>query len=397
MTLTNGWVLVILGVFLLAGYLAHVTAPRISVPRVTLLLIIGALASPSVFDIIPEAVSQWFPFVSHIALAMVGFLLGERFVASEIRARGREILVVSLGETLVTVVFVFAGLMALGTPPPMAIVMAGIAPASAPAAVFETVREGKAEGPLTRSLLGVVAIDDAWGVIIFSLLLVVAEAVGGTGAAWTDLGEGLWEVGGAVALGAIIAVPMAYATSRVREGEPTLVEAMGFVFLTAGIATVLNVSYLLSAMTLGAVVANITPNVRRPFRAIDGVSEPFFAVFFLLAGFRLELGTLIGLGVVGVVYVIVRALGLISGGYLSGLLVGAHEQVRRRIGFCILPQAGVALGFALLVQEQLPEIGGSVLNLVIATTVLFEITGPVIARRQLRAAGELDNHDEDAT
>jgi Kef-type K+ transport system membrane component KefB len=124
---------------------------------------------------------------------------------------------------------------------------------------------------------------------------------------------------------------------------------------------------------------------------IDGVSEPFFAVFFLLAGFKLELHTLTTLGVVGAVYVVVRALGLISGGYLSGALVGANEQVRRRIGFCILPQAGVALGFALLVQERIPEIGSSVLNLVIATTVLFEITGPLIARFQLQRAGELVN------
>jgi Kef-type K+ transport system membrane component KefB len=396
MELTSGWILIILGAFLLAGYLAHVTAPRISVPRVTLLLVIGAMASPSMLNLVPEAVSQWFPFISHIALAMVGFLLGERFVASEIKSRGREILVVSLGETVVTVLFVFAGLMLVGAPAPLAIVMAGIAPASAPAAIFETVREGKAEGPLTRALLGVVAIDDAWGVIIFSLLLVVAEAVTGAAAQWVDLWEGLWEVGGAVALGAVIAVPMAYATSRVREGEPTLVEAMGFVFLTSGIATVLDVSYLLSSMTLGAVVANLTPNVRRPFRAVDGVSEPFFAVFFLLAGFRLEPETLVGLGLAGVVYVIVRALGLVSGGYLSGSLVGADEQVRRRIGFCILPQAGVALGFALLVQERLPEIGGSVLNLVIATTVLFEISGPLIARNQLRRAGELDNHRDAA-
>ena len=397
MTLTSGWALIILGVFLLAGYLAHVTAPRISVPRVTLLLILGALASPSVLNLIPTEVSQWFPFVSHIALAMVGFLLGERFVASEIRARGREILVVSLGETVVAVVFVFVGLMAIGAPPALAIVMAGIAPASAPAAIFETVREGKAEGPLTRALLGVVAIDDAWGVIIFSLLLVVAESVGGEAAQWADVWEGLWEVGGAVALGAVIALPMVYATSRVREGQPTLVEAMGFVFLTAGIATTLNVSYLLSSMTLGAVVANVGPDIRRPFRAVDRVSEPFFAIFFLLAGFRLELGTLVGIGAVGIVYVLLRAAGLISGGYLSGLLVHADRQVRRRIGFCILPQAGVALGFALLVQERLPDIGASVLNLVIGTTVLFEITGPLIAKWQLRRAGELDGRDETET
>ncbi|NIR30445.1 MAG: sodium:proton exchanger [Gammaproteobacteria bacterium] len=397
MTLTSGWALVILGSFLLAGYLAHVTAPKISVPRVTILLLIGALASPSVFNLVPAEVSRWFPFVAHIALAMVGFLLGERFVVSEVQAQGREVLVISAGETLLTALLVLVALLVIGAPPALAMVMAGIAPASAPAAIFETVREGRAKGPLTRTLLGVVAIDDAWGVILFSVLLVIAETVGGSAAAWVHLWGGLWEVVGALLLGGIIALPMSYATTRVREGEPTLVEAMGFVLLTAGIATVLNVSYLLSAMALGAGVANMSPDIRRPFRAVDGVSEPFFAIFFLLAGFRLELHTLATLGFVGAVYVAVRMLGLVSGGFLSGALVGADEQVSKRIGFCILPQAGVALGFALLVQERLPEIGSSVLNLVIATTVLFEITGPLIARRQLKKAGELDRASTEAS
>ncbi len=394
MHLTSGWILVILGGMLLAGYLAQLVSHKVSVPHVTILLILGALLGPSVFDVIPESVSQWFPLVAHMALAMVGFLLGERFTLKEVRSRGRVVLGISVGEALITALLVAVAVYLFSGNLVLALILAGIAPASAPAAIFETVREGRAKGPLTRTLLGVVAIDDAWGVLIFSVLLVVAEAISGAGAHLTELGRGLWEVFGAVLVGGVIGFPMAFLTSRIRRGAPTLVEAMAFVFLTAGIATVLQVSYLLASMVLGAVVANTAKQYERPFSAIEGVSEPFFAIFFLLSGFRLEIGALRALGIVGAVYVVFRALGLIGGGWLAGRLVGAPPGVRRRIGFCILPQAGVALGFALLVREQLPEIGSQVLNLVIATTVLFEITGPLVAHWQLRRAGELNGAGE---
>ncbi|MFP4058436.1 MAG: cation:proton antiporter [Candidatus Brocadiia bacterium] len=393
MEATEGWPLAVLGVMLLAGYAAHVTGLLIHVPRVTILLVVGAVCGPSVLDLVPESASQWFPFVAHMALAMVGFLLGESFVGKDIREKGRVVLWVTVGETLVTAGLVFGVLVAVGASLPLAIILAGIAPASAPAAIFETVREGKAKGPLTDTVLGVVAIDDAWGVVLFSLLLVAAEAVAGQAAHLAEIANGLWEVFGAVLVGGAISVPMVWITGRVRQGAPTLVEAAGFVFLCSGLASLLGASYLLACMVLGAVVANRAKHHARPFHAIEGVREPFLAVFFILAGFRFELGTLAALGLVGGAYVVARAAGLISGGLLAGRLAKAPREVQKRVGWCILPQAGVALGFALLVQEQLPELGDSVLPLVIATTVLFEITGPLIARWHLSKAGELSAED----
>lgn len=389
METSEGWVLVILGAFLLTGYVAYVIGQRILVPRVTLLLIIGAVCGPSVLDLVPEQVSDWFPFVAHMALAMVGFLLGESFVRKELKEKGRVVLWISVGETVLTALIVFGALVAIGAPVALALILAGIAPASAPAAIFETIREGKARGPLTDTVLGVVAIDDAWGVMAFSLLFVTAQAVAGQGAASAQLLHGLWEVFGAVLVGGIIGLPMAWLTGRIKEGEPTLVEAVGCVFLCSGVATVLNVSYLLAAMILGAVVANLARHHTRPFHAIEGISEPFFAVFFLLAGFRFELKTLAALGLVGGVYVVARATGLVLGGAIAGRVVEASPEVQKRVGWCILPQAGVALGFALLAQEKLPAIGNQVLPLVIATTVLFEIAGPLVARWQLYRAGEI--------
>ena len=390
---SQGPALIVLGLALLAGYVAYVAGPRLHVPRVTLLLLVGVLCGPSALDLVPEAIIGWFPFVAHMALAMVGFLLGERFAGRSLQDTGRAVLWISVGESLAAAAAVLAALLLAGAPLPLALVMAGIAPASAPAAILETVREGGTEGPLTETLLGVVAVDDAWGVLTFSVLFVVAQAVSGAGAPLQQLLTGIWEVGGAALLGAAVGLPMAWITGRVREGEPTLVEAMGFVFLCSGLATVLHVSYLLAAMVLGVVVAVRAHHHQRPFHEIEGVSEPFFAVFFVLAGLKLDLGVLPTLGVIGAVYVLARGAGLVAGGIVSGKLSGAEDAVARRIGWCLLPQAGVALGFALLAQQRMPDIGDTVLSLVIATTVLFEVLGPLLARWQLRRAGEWGSSD----
>ncbi|MCA9774842.1 MAG: cation:proton antiporter, partial [Myxococcales bacterium] len=157
---TDGSALVVLGVFLLTAYAAHALGRRMHVPRVTLLLLIGLLAGPTALDLAPREIVRWFPFVGRMALGIVGFLLGERFLGSHLRETGRVVLSVSITHAILTAATVFAALRVAGAPSPMALVLAGIATATAPAATFDLVRESGAEGPLTDTVLGVVAIDD---------------------------------------------------------------------------------------------------------------------------------------------------------------------------------------------------------------------------------------------
>ncbi len=393
MEAAEGWSLTLIGLMLLAGYLAHLVAPKIYVPRVSLLLIVGVICGPSVLGLVPEKANEWFPFVAHMALAMVGFLLGENFVGKELKKRGRMVLGITIGESLITAGMVFAVLLIVGTPIALALVLAGIAPASAPAAIFETVREGKCKGNLTDTVLGVVAIDDALGVVLFSLFLVTAQAITGEGAHGHQLLKGLWEVFGAILVGLVISFPMVWGTTKVREGKATLIEAAGFVFLCAGLASTLKVSYLLSTMILGAIVANRAQNDMRPFHAIENVREPFLAVFFVLGGLGFEPAKLAALGLTGAVYVLGRTGGLVLGGKIAGKIIQAPKKVQSRVGWCILTQAGVALGFALLAQEQLPQYADRILPLIVSTTIIFEVTGPLIARWHLGKAGELSVDD----
>ncbi|MFP4548952.1 MAG: cation:proton antiporter [Fidelibacterota bacterium] len=388
MELGQGIILIILGFFLLTGYVAHIASDKFSIPGVTILLFLGAALNPSFLNIIPEEASHWFPFVSHIALAMIGFLLGESFVAEKIKNEGLIVFWISVGKTVLTILIVFLTLMAFGVNLQFALILAGIAPASAPAAIYETVKESKAKGKLSDTVLGVVAIDDAWGVLSFSILFVIAKGLSSETNGFEQLASNLWELGGAVLIGSIIGLPMTLITDKIRDGEMTLIEAMGFVLLCSGLAIYLKVSYLLACMVLGTVVANFSKNRSKPFHEIEKIREPFLAIFFILSGFKLELHTLTAMGLIGVTYVGARTLGFLLGSYLTGKIIKAPAIINKHIGWCMLPQAGVALGFALLVHDRMPELGSTVLNLVIATTIIFEITGPLLAKWQLKRVGE---------
>lgn len=381
--------LFLLGILLLIGWTAHAVGTHVHVPRVTLLLLFGLFLGPSFLDVVPDEIADWFPHLAHLALAMVGFLLGESFVGRELKESGRVVMYASIGETIGAAVLVFLVCILAGLSVPVSLLLAGIAPASAPAATLDVIRESHAKGPLSRAVIGVVAINDAWSVILFSVLMVIALGMSGAMDSNGVLLAGLWDVGGAVILGILVGIPMSWVTGRVKEGEPTLVEAAGFVFLCGGLALYLGVSYLIACMVLGAVVANLARHHTRPFREIEGASDPFLVIFFVLAGYECDLEALASFGLLLFLYVVARTAGMVIGGGLGAWLAHAPSMVQKRIGWCLLPKAGVSLGLALLVAERMPEVGELVLPLVIGTTMVFEVIGPLVTRWHLQKAGEL--------
>ena len=374
-----------LGVVFLAALVFDAVGRKTFLPRVTLLMLFGYVAGPSLLDFLPDLTQAWFPVVADMALVMVGFLLGGRLTVRELRARGGPVLRISLIVVLVTFLFVAGGLFALGVPLVVALILGASATATDPAASLDVVHESDAATPFAATLLDVVAVDDAWGLIVFSTALALAGWIGGDAA--TDvLMHGAWELGGALALGVALGVPIAAVTGRVDPGEPSLYEALGAVFLCGGIALLLNVSFLLAAMTMGSVVANRAHHHNRPFHSIEGIEWPFMVLFFVLAGASLDLGVLAHAGAWLVAYIALRVIGRLVGGWVGGSVPPADPAVRRWMGLALLPQAGVALGMALVAAQRLPEIGEWILPIVVAATALFEIAGPIATRTALRGA-----------
>ncbi len=387
---TNGAVPILLtigGIFLI-GLFADLIGRRTPLPRVTLLLLAGLLVGPEALDLLPGFTEAWFPVLTNLALAMIGFLIGQKIRPDSLRHLGRRVLILSTSKVILAAIFVFVGLLLLGVQLEAALLLAGIAPATAPAATFDVVHEIEAEGEFTDTLLGIVAIDDAWAIILFSLLLSLAEGIAGASGSVSVLLSAAWELFGALAIGALLAAPMAYLTGQISRGEPTQAEALGFVLLCAGLALWAEVSYILACMTLGALVSSFAAHHRRPFQAIEGIEWPYLILFFLLAGAALHIDALSSVGLIGAVYILMRACGLYFGAQIGGRVSGAPPRIYNWIGVAVLAQAGVALGLALMAVQAFPALENLILPTVLGTTVVFELIGPIAARFALRRAGE---------
>lgn len=381
--------LLAIGGLLLAGVVIETLGRRTFIPRVTLMMCLGIVVGNSGLDLLPPIVIEWFDTVASVALVMVGFLLGEKFTVARMRRFGMQVIWISIGASVGTSVIVAIGLLFYGVPFPVAILLAGIAAATAPAATADVVAEAKSESEFSNKLLSVVAIDDAWGLVIFSLCASLALIANGNGGATDTLLAASSEIGGAILLGVALGLPAAYLTGRIEQGRPTLVEALGVVFICGGLALWMDVSFLIASMTLGAVVANFAKHHERPFHEIEGIEGPFLVLFFILAGASLDLSSLREIGVIVALYTVFRLLGKLTGAWIGCSFTGCDQSTRRWMGLALTPQAGVALGMALIASNRFPEYARSLLPVVISTTVVFELVGPFFTRLAIRRSGSV--------
>lgn len=380
-----GMVLVLLGVILAASIFADLLAKKLRLPRISFLVLLGvalALARPvfpdggtlAMLDRLAE------PLIT-IALVMIAFLLGGDLTIRRLKATGLQVMVVSLAVVLFSVIVVGGGLVLLGLPLAIALPLAAISAATDPAAVREVVREsGHRNGFRQRLLLGIVAIDDAWGIIAFGLIMAVYSGV--------VLGNGqpalilaVWELVGGVLLGALIGVPAAILSGRLQPGEPTQAEALAVVLSIAGLATLLEVSPLLAAMTAGLVTANLSSHHNRSFREIENIEWPFLVFFFVLSGATIDLSVALGAAMPVIAYMLLRLAGRLVGGVIGGWALKPWRKAPSpMIGLALTPQAGVAMGMALLAAEYYPETGPTLIAVAACSTIVFEVIGPVFTR-----------------
>lgn len=383
-----------LGALFLLGLLADQVGRRTRLPRVTLLLLCGISIGGSGLNLLPPETEYWYEFLTIAALTMVAFLLGNALSLKSLRRHGTTILAISLAVVLVTIAVVSAGLWAFGVELGLALLLGAIATATDPAAMQDVIRQSKAKGGFVKTLIGVVAIDDAWAVLAFSFILILVGMLNGA-TSHAGLLEAAWEIGGALVLGVALGWPGAYLTGRLAKGEPLQTEALGVVFLCAGLALWLEVSFLIAGMTAGAVIVNFAKHHSRAFHEIEHFQWPFMILFFILAGASLDVSALVEVGLIGLGYVVLRVLSRIIGGWIGAVIGGAPKTQRPWFGIALLPQAGVAVGIALIAAEQYPQYADTILAVTIGTTVVFELLGPsgtLLALRQTTVPKKDPNH-----
>jgi Kef-type K+ transport system membrane component KefB len=383
---SSGHLFVALGGILLLGLLTSAIGRRTSLPRVTLLLLFGLLIGGQGLDLIPDVVSDKFEWIAQLALLMVGFLLGGKLTRESLQQSMGTILWISVVTALVTTGVVTLGLMALSVPLGLSILLGCVASATAPAAILDVVMESAGDGRFKQQLLSIVALDDAWALLLFACGVAFVQTLNGHLQETSSLLIALWDIGGAVMLGVVLGWPAALLTGRLKPGKPMLSEALGVVLLCGGVAIWAEVSFLIAAMVLGIMVANLAHHHEYPFHAIEGIEEQFMVVFFVLAGASLDLTSVLMIGLAGIGYVLLRALGKILGARIGAQIAGADEGVKNWMGVALLPQAGVAIGMALVASGYFPEYREVLLPLVIGTTIVFELVGPVFTRLALARA-----------
>jgi Kef-type K+ transport system membrane component KefB len=382
MTISTQFLLIIGGI-LLIGLMLSALAQRIFLPRVTLLLLAGIAIGEGGLNLIPAALVDRFEIIAEVTLLMVGFLLGGKLTKESLRGSTTDVLWISVGSALMTAALVTLGLIGIGAPTELAVVLGCIASATAPAAVYDVVAESKLRSAFSQRLLSIVSIDDVWALMLFGAGLSVATSISGMAEGHSFMMIFGQDVFGAVLLGGGIGLPAAYFTGRIKPGQPILTEALGIVFICGGLANYMGVSYLIASIVMGAVVSNCARHHDYPFHAIEGIEWPFLILFFVLAGASLELNALNEIGLIGSAYVICRACGKYLGALLGSHISGALRPIKKWIGVALLPQAGVVIGMALVAANQFPDHRQVLLSVVITSTVLFEIIGPILTRLAL--------------
>ncbi|TRY29890.1 cation:proton antiporter [Aliiglaciecola sp. M165] len=385
-----GIILLGLGGILLLGMTTDFIGRKTPLPRVTLLLLFGVLMGDEGFQLIPAVISQQFEFFSTIALLVIGFLLGGQFDLKNLKVNSKPMFWVSACAALFTVILVFAGMQFTALPISVVVVLACIASATAPAPIVDIILETKDNSAFSRLLLQITAIDDVWAMILFSMAISFALVDVNYANAIAPFIEGVVHIVGAVFLGVFIGLPASVLTGRIKPGQPTLVETLGLVLFSGGLAIYLDVSFLITVMVLGATIANIAQHHEYPFHEIENIEWPFMVIFFVLAGASLKFELLNGTLYILIAYVVLRIFGKCLGAYVGALLSQADVATKRWMGLALLPQAGVEIGMALIAANQFPQHAQAILSIVITATVFFEIVGPPLSKLAINRAQKLN-------
>lgn len=405
-------ILISLAVSLFAGLLMSRIAKKVGFPAVTGYLLaglvlgpfcVGALGIDGVGYISLNEV-DYFNIVSQFALGIIAFTIGNEFRLRDLRALGKQAIIVGVAEAVGTTVFVDIVLIVSHFIRPdimslsSAITLGAIAAATAPAATIMVVRQYKAEGPLTKLLLMVVALDDAIGLILFAVSFGIATALeSGEVNVIGIVVEPLIELVLSVALGALTGLVFTFLEKFFHSRSKRLALACATVFLTVGLALLkfkignVNCSFslLLTCMVSGTFFCNCCEASEELMGRFERWSEPVKILFFVLSGAELDLKIFSNpiVLIVGIVYILIRSVGKVGGAYIGCAVSKCNDTIKKHFGMTLIPQAGVALGMTLTAVNL--QGGHMIRNVVLFGVLVYELIGPTLTKKSLLSAGEI--------
>ncbi len=381
-----------IAIAMIAGLLMTRVVKLIKLPNVTGYLIAGLLIGPYCFKFVTAEALEALDIITVAALGFIAFSIGSEFKLSHIKAIGGKIIVITICEALGAVILVDVVISVLGFPVPMALCFGAIAAATAPAATLLVVRQYHAKGELTSTLLPVVAMDDAIGLMAYAISVSVAKMIqNGDGFnVMSTIVSPLLEIVLSLAVGCVIGGIVALSNRFFHSKANRLCISIAAVFLGVAIAQRFNLSHLLLCMAIGAMYVNLRDDAIHTLEQADSWTPPLFMLFFVISGADLNVAMLPSLGIVGIAYVLSRVLGKYFGAFLGCTISGTSHKIRKYLGFSLIPQAGVAIGIAQLVVTELPEYGSSIQAVILCATLIYELVGPIVTKFSLIKAGEIE-------
>ena len=394
-----------IGIIIVIGFLGGLVTEKIKFPRITGYIIIGILLSPSLLNIISAATIENLDIMTNVALGIIAFLIGGSLHLEAIRKLGRSIAWIttfqSLGACLiVTLLLVFLSPLVLSIPNatlsqtyfPIAFIIGAISCATAPAATMAIIHEYKASGPLTTTLLAVVALDDAIAVIVFAIALGICKPLmGGAGGIsfYQMLGVPFLHIAEAIAIGILFGFALIYIAKLVKTPDLLLVIVFGMIMLGDGVAELLGISAILTNMVAGFIVMN-KARKREMFLVVEKIEEVIYVMFFVLAGLHFDLSAMKTAGILALLIVLSRYFGKYFGTRAGATISHASGEVKKYLGLALLPQAGVALGLALIAKRACPDpnLGAIIVNAVLASVIINELVTPPLTKYAIFKAGE---------
>ena len=363
----------------------------IHLPNVTAYLVGGLLVGPSVLGLLPQDAVASLSVLTDVALGFIAYSIGAEFRLSYLRQIGSKPIVITLFEGLCAVALVDVALIAMGFPLPLCLMLGAIAAATAPAATLMVVRQYKARGPVCSMLLPVVAMDDALCLMAFSISSAIAAAIysGEALTVQSMLISPLLQIAGSLLLGTGIGLVQTLAARFFHSRGNMLSLTIAAVLGGLALCEMWGLSSLLVCMMIGAVMINLSSASSKIIEQCDRFTPPLFMLFFVLSGADLNLSVLPTVGLLGVSYLLFRSLGKWIGAFIGSSLVKAEPNVRKYLGYTLLPQAGVAIGMTQLAMQVIPEYGVTVRAVILAGTLVYELIGPVITKVALTKAGEI--------
>ena len=405
--------LICLAIAVIAGLLLSRMTKLFGLPAVTAYLVAGLAIGPFLlgglnipglgFNSLEQV--EGLGILTQTALGFIAFAMGNEFRLCHLRTFGKQAITIGILQAVVTTVavdiilivvhLIFPEVLSFGA----AITLGAIASATAPAATLMVVRQYKAHGPLTKLLMLVVAIDDAVGLLLFSLSYGIASTISsGVINMLSMVVEPLMEIVLSLALGAVMGWLLNFVEQFFHSRGKRMTISVAFVLLTVGLSTLkfhigpihCGFSLLLVCMMTGTVFCNICTTSEELMERVEGWTVPLNILFFVISGAELDLNVLTSPMplIIGIIYILARSAGKCSGAYLSCKLTKCSKTITDNLGVTLLPQAGVALGMA-LTAASLSD-GAIVRNVVLFAVLIYELVGPALTKRALMKAGEID-------